>query len=115
MLFQRGFLVSYRPSSLGAIPATTRLSVRLKRRRDIRPGTAEPPPEDPGVRGGCPAQCLKWVKPVTKSANAGSGQRLDPDAHYESLNVDPIMSPVEGLISFDGTNLQRLPVMLSST
>lgn len=116
---------------------------------------------------GCAAAvlpCLKRVKPVTKSATAGSGQRPDPDTHYESLEVDqqamlrppatitlvddvitrgstflamyqrlaeafpqaeircfavvrtmsgvevdPIMSPVEGLISFDGTNLQRRP------
>jgi len=116
---------------------------------------------------GCAAAvlpCLKRVKPVTKSATAGSGQRPDPDAHYESLEVDqqamlrppttitlvddvitrgstflamyqrlaeafpqaeircfavvrtmsdvevdPIMSPVEGLISFNGTNLQRRP------
>jgi len=25
------------------------------------------------------------------------------------VEVDPIMSPVEGLISFNGTNLQRRP------
>jgi hypothetical protein len=36
---------------------------------------------------GCAAAvlpCLKRVKPVTKSASAGSAQRPDPDAHYES-------------------------------
>ena len=36
---------------------------------------------------GCAAAvlpCLKRVKPVTKSATAGSGQRPDPNAHYES-------------------------------
>ena len=40
---------------------------------------------------GCAAAvlpCLKRVQPVTKSATAGSGQRPDPDAHYESLEVD---------------------------
>ena len=116
---------------------------------------------------GCAARvfpCLKRVKPVTKSATAGSAQRPDPATHYESLavepqaplrppatitlvddvitrgatflamyqrlaeafpqaeircfavvrtmsgvEVDPIMSPVEGLILFDGANLQRRP------
>lgn len=116
---------------------------------------------------GCAAAvlpCLKRVRPVTKSASAGSAQRPDPDAHYESLaieqqatlrppstitlvddvitrgstflamyqrlaeafpqaeircfavvrtmsgvEVDPIMSPIEGLILFDGTNPQRRP------
>jgi hypothetical protein len=108
--------------------------------------------------------CLKRVKPTTKSATAGSGNRPDPAAHYESfevekqgtlvpptsitivddvitrgstflamyqrlseafpkaeircfavvrtmsgVEVDPILSPVEGTISFDGTNLQRRP------
>jgi hypothetical protein len=108
--------------------------------------------------------CLKRAQRVTKSATAGSGQRPDPDAHYESLEVetrgisvsstsitvvddvitrgstflamyqrlaeafpraeircfavvrtmsgveiDQIMSPVEGVISFDGVNLQRRP------
>src|SRR5512135_2699746 len=116
---------------------------------------------------GCAARvfpCLKRVKPVTKSATAGSAERPGPDVHYESLAVEPqatlrppatitlvddvitrgstflvmyqrlaeafpqaeircfavvrtmngvevdsIMSPVEGLILFDGTNFQRRP------
>src|SRR4051794_12238585 len=32
--------------------------------------------------------CLKRIKPVTKSATAGVGQRPDPDTHYESFEVD---------------------------
>src|SRR3954447_21123790 len=44
------------------------------------------------VAEGCAAglrACLKRVKPVTKSATAGSGQRPGPDVHYESFEVDP--------------------------
>ena len=116
---------------------------------------------------GCAAAvlpCLKRVKPVTKSATAGSAERPDPETHYESLEVeqqatlrppaiitlvddvitrgstflamhqrlaeafpqaeircfaivrtmsgvevDLIMSPVEGLILFDGTKPRRRP------
>jgi hypothetical protein len=116
---------------------------------------------------GCGGQilpCLKRIKPVTKSATAGSGQRPDPDMHYQSfevdtqaglrppasitvvddvitrgstllamfqrlaeafphaqircfavvrtmsgVEVDQIMSPVEGIVSFSGTHLLRQP------
>jgi hypothetical protein len=108
--------------------------------------------------------CLKRIKQVTKYATAGAGQRPDPAAHYESIEVDTsgvltspnsltivddvitrgstflalfqrlreafpeaeircfaivrtmsgvevdrIMSPVEGIISFSGTHLFRQP------
>ena len=156
------FLGSYFGSSVTLVPAPR--SSPLKDPRALWPALRICQALKAEGCAGHVLPCLKRVKPTTKSATAGSGQRPDPEAHYESIEVeqqgilttptsitivddvvtrgstflamhqrlaeafplaeircfavvrtmsgievDQIMSPVEGLISFDGVSLQRRP------